>query len=169
MMSAAPAPSVARVVFFDLGDTLVRQVGASPAALDFAWVSGAREALAGLQERGLRLGLISNTGTLQRPDLARMLPADFDFARFEDALVLLSAEVGIAKPDVRIFELALERAQSRDAGPVDPAACLYCGEDARESLVAQRAGMRSLRVDGAAGSEIGRLVETLIAAGMLTN
>jgi beta-phosphoglucomutase len=61
-------------------------------------------ALAGLGEMGLRLGVLSNFGTHLRDILQRFgLSADFDF-------IVVSAEVGLAKPDPRIFELTLARA-----------------------------------------------------------
>src|SRR5262245_25399537 len=50
---------VVKVVFFDLGETLVRTT-------DRSWVPGALDALAVLRDAGLRLGVISNTGALSR-------------------------------------------------------------------------------------------------------
>ena len=134
-------------------------------------VAGAREALAVLRERGLRLGLISNTGSLTRADLLRMLPSDFQFGGFDEDLVLLSSEVGIEKPDIQMFQLALERTRQHDEevlGPrADPAECLYCSESAVEMLVAQRAGMRGFRVTDGSAADMGMLINTLIEAGLL--
>jgi beta-phosphoglucomutase len=59
-------------------------------------------ALEGLQELGLRLGVLSNFGVNLRDLLHHFgLLSFFDF-------VLVSAEVGLAKPDPRIFDLVVE-------------------------------------------------------------
>lgn|SRR5487761_414336 len=59
-----------------------------------------------------RLGLVGNQGSQARALLERA-----DLLRYFDAVVL-SSEVGIEKPDTRIFQLALEML---DAQPVDAA------------------------------------------------
>jgi putative hydrolase of the HAD superfamily len=143
-----------RAAFFDLGDTLV-------VAADRSWVPGAREALAALRARGLQLGVISNTGDLSRAQLAPLLPADFDWAAFDPALVILSAEVGVEKPSPAIFQRAVAAA----AAPA--AACLFCTEDLTDTLAAQRAGMRGARVQPPPHSDVDGLVAALIAAGVL--
>ena len=85
------------VVFFDLGDTLVD--GKHPTT----WVPDARGVLDLLHQKGLRLGLISNTGNLTRLQLVAMLPPDFDLAQFEDHLIIFSSEVGVEKPGLGDF------------------------------------------------------------------
>ena len=107
-------PSGISVLFFDLGDTLVR-----PTA---GWVDGAQQAIDTLLTRGLRLGIISNTANFSRSQLAALLPPDFDFQRFDQSLVLLSSEIGVEKPSPQIFRLAVERSGVPAAG------CLFCGE-----------------------------------------
>ncbi len=62
-----------------------------------------RPALAELRARGYRLGLITNMGLDER----FVLDA-FDFTNWLDDC-LVSYEVGMAKPDPRIFQLAAER------------------------------------------------------------
>lgn len=165
------APLRIKVVFFDLGDTLVHKPSGSPPGARFDWVPGAREVLTALGERGIRLGLISNTGSLMRADLSALLPTNFQFGRFDGGLVVLSSEVGIEKPDVRIFERALEQTRQRHAGGLgpraDPAECLFCGESAIEVLVAQTAGMRGYRVTTHGARDTGRVVDTLIQVGLL--
>jgi putative hydrolase of the HAD superfamily len=122
------------VVFFDIGGTLVRD-GHSQ-----TWVTGAKEALTQLSQTDLRLGLISNTGDLDRTQLAAILPGDFDFQLFDDDLILLSSEIGIEKPDIRIFLQAIRQAAT------SPHRCIFIGENMPEVFVAQRAGMRAIRI-----------------------
>lgn len=118
-------------VFFDIGDTLVTSG---------SWVEGAKATLEQLKSSGVRLGLISNTGNLSRDELKDHLPSDFSFEDFEDALIVLSSEVGIEKPDLRIFLLAVQRA----AAP--PWCSLFVGENLAETLAAQAAGLRAARI-----------------------
>lgn len=120
-------------VFFDLGETLV-----GPAR---SWQPGARELLSHLAQRGLRLGIISNTGQLQdREAILGLLPPDFDLAQFESALVLFSSEVGVQKPELAIFERAVTQAG------IPAEKCFYASENALETLAAQAVGMSSLRI-----------------------
>ena len=91
-----------KVVFFDIGDTLVT---------DQSWMPGAPAVLVNLREQGMRLGLISNTGNLTRDELTdRYLPADFDFTWFDEEIVLLSSEVGVEKPALSMFTMAVNHA-----------------------------------------------------------
>ncbi len=160
-----------QVLFFDLGDTLVEADRSSPGELRFRWLPGARETLVELAAAGLRLGLISNTGSFGRDDLLAMLPADFEWSLFDAPLVVLSSEVGLEKPDLRIFRLALQRAQEHDDPEqtlgIDPPDCLFCGEALGETLAAQRVGMRAARVLAGAESEIGGLGDRLRQAGWI--
>lgn len=66
-------------------------------------VDGAVETLSGLRSRGLRLGLISNCSG----DVVEAWE-ESPFGGLFDAVVL-SADVGICKPDERIYRLALDR------------------------------------------------------------
>ncbi len=61
-------------------------------------------ALARLRAAGLRLALLSNGGPAQRRKLAA---AKLDPATFE--AIVISSEVGLAKPDARVFALALAK------------------------------------------------------------
>ncbi len=122
-----------QVIFFDLGDTLVR----SPRI----WLPSATTALASLKSKGFRLGIISNTtGLADRTAILNLLPIDFDITVFEPGLVLFSSEVGIEKPKKAIFNKAVAAAN------VSAAKCLYCSENPVETLAAQEVGMRSLRI-----------------------
>lgn len=97
LLGAPPSPEVSA------------QVGAD---LQRAWVSGvspiepAREVLAKLRERGMRLGLCSNAPyppALMREQLERL-----DLHQYFDA-VLFSSEIGWRKPDPRVFTEILGR------------------------------------------------------------
>ncbi|HEX4612910.1 MAG TPA: HAD hydrolase-like protein [Urbifossiella sp.] len=150
---AVDLPTI-RVVFFDLGDTLV-------VSADRSWVPGAKAVLAELGSRGLRLGVISNTGDLSRDQLTPLLPADFDWAVFDSRLVILSAEVGAEKPAPGIFRRAVAAAGGAAAE------CLFCTETRRDTLAAQGVGMRAARVQPPPAPDIGGLPGELIAAGLL--
>jgi len=78
--------------------------------------AGAPETLAELASRGYRLGVVSNAdgrvrALLEQAGLARWLE-----------VILDSAEVGVEKPDPRIFLAAAERLA------LPPAACAYVGD-----------------------------------------
>lgn len=135
-----------RAVLFDLGDTLV--VGTK-------WVPGAEATLVALRGAGVRVGIISNTGTLTRHELLAELPATFTFDAFEPELVILSAEVGIEKPALAIFRLAVERVQA------PAAAVLFVTETALHALAAQRVGLRALRLWPPTGGDIRDLPQLL--------
>ena len=141
------------VVFFDIGDTLIF----SPTD----WVPGAKAALSSLKSKHVRLGIISNTGTFTQAQLLPQLPADFDWNDFEPALVLLSFEVGIIKPDPAIFSLAVQRSG------VEATECLFCTEDLEHTLVAQSIGMITARVQKPPQSDIDKLIVALTASGLL--
>ena len=135
-------------IFFDIGSTLVSAEH---------WVEGAAAALAKLGARGIPMGVISNTGNLTRDQVLDLLPADFDFNRFEPELVLLSSEVQIEKPDPRIFSLAAKRAG------VKPSRCLFCGEDLTETMVAQQVGLHAIRLGANTGADFAALIEIVDA------
>jgi len=143
-----------RAVFFDLGNTLV-------VTRDRSWVPGAKEALAELRARNVPLGVISNTGDRDQDQLTPLLPVDFDWATFAQGMVILSGVVGVEKPDAKIFRLAV------DASGVHAGECLFCTEDLTDTLVAQRVGMLTARVQPPPGGDVGDLVAALVTAGYL--
>ncbi|PKO23258.1 MAG: hypothetical protein CVU38_05000 [Chloroflexi bacterium HGW-Chloroflexi-1] len=100
---------------------------------------GAREVLTQLRDRGLRLGVISNTlqpGRYLDEALARRGIFDFFPVR------IYSSEVGVAKPHPAIFRAAL------DALGVSAAAALYVGDRLRADVAgAHGVGMRAVLVE----------------------
>ena len=71
-------------------------------------VPGARDALAGLSERGVPIGIVSNAAGQVEDELSRLgIAAVANDAAVRVACVVDSHVVGVAKPDPRIFEGAL--------------------------------------------------------------
>ena len=137
-----------QVIYFDLGATLVT----SPRQ----WLPGAKALVTSLRSKGVRLGIISNTGNLTtRAHILDILPTDFDINMFEAALVFFSSEVQLVKPHTEIFHRAVT------ATGIPAAQCLYCSEDIVESLVAQHVGMRSIRVQSAPNSDMSVLEQRI--------
>ncbi len=120
-----------KVVFFDLGDTLVVSDRERR-----EWMPGAKAVLKRLADMGVRLGIISDTADLSREQLLELLPEDFDFGAFEEGLIILSSEVGVEKPDPAIFRLAVKNAD------VAAHEALFVGESSEETGVAERIGMK---------------------------
>ena len=139
---------VHNTIFFDLGLTLV-------GADSTQWNEGAQALLAQLRAANIRLGVISNTGDLTRDQLTNRLPDTFDWNVFEATLILLSSEIGIRKPKIGIFQLAVERAG------VPATQCLYCSDDLLETLAAQRVGMNAARLTPPPATELVTFLETL--------
>jgi len=117
---------------------------------------GAVEAVRELKRRGYRLGVISNADGRVR--------ALLDTAGFSPFLevVIDSSEVGLEKPDPRIFHAATERLG------LDPAACVYVGDIYPVDVIGARsAGMRAILIGDSAVEEepdverISRLEELL--------
>lgn len=96
-------------------------------SLAFAFLPGAREACATLLRAGLRLAVVSNWDI----GLARVL-----HTLELDVPVVTSAEAGAAKPEPRIFELALQRIGAR------PDRAVHVGDSADDEEGARRAGLR---------------------------
>ena len=150
--SGAVAPI--EVIFFDIGDTLVKR---GPDR-SFVWIDGAQEAIAVLQQAGVRVGLMSNTGDLTREVLfEKLMPADFDPGRFEAPLILLSSEVGIEKPAAGIYRRAIEVAA------VEPGATMFLAETLSHVLAAQAEGMRAVWLQE---GDLGPMVKELVEAGL---
>ncbi len=133
-----------KVAFFDLGGTLVRG--------EREWIPGAQDTLSKMWENRIRLGLISNTGNLSRPEILDLLPRDFNMSLFENELVIFSSEVHIEKPDPKIFQLAIKRAD------VKSSECLFCTEDLNHIVVAKQEGMQTVLLQKLTDSDTGKLI-----------
>lgn len=122
--------------------------------------AGAVDTLTRLRAAGLRIGLVSNCSS----DVRDMLDTSALGSLLDT--VVLSAEVGLMKPDAGIFQLAARRLA------VEPHTCLYVGDGNDGELDgAARAGMKPILLDldeGHAwtGTRIRSLTEVLPHAGI---
>lgn len=100
-----------------------------------------RDTFAALRGQGLKLGVVSNWDP-RLPELLKRL----GLARELDALVY-SSEVGVEKPDPRIFQEALRRLE------VEPGMALHVGDGRLEDVEgAQAVGMRALHLTRGRGA-----------------
>jgi FMN phosphatase YigB (HAD superfamily) len=104
------------------------------------------------------VGIISNTGQLNRTEISSHLPIDFDWRLFENVLIVLSAEVGVEKPDPAIFKLALER------GAVSANLCLFCTENLHHTLIAQSLGYKTARIESVQEKDLLTLADFFLDA-----
>jgi 2-haloalkanoic acid dehalogenase type II len=103
-------------------------------ACGFALRDGTIETLEALRARGLHLGIVSNIDEEQLAFVVKLGQLD----RYFDAL-LSSEEAGSCKPDVAIFEKALQRARCA------PEEALFVGDSIPHDIAgANRAGLRSV-------------------------
>lgn len=97
---------------------------------------GTREMLDWFRERGFKLGVISNA----EGQIRRLLEHTGTYSRFD--VVIDSSEVGVSKPDSRIFTLAMER-----MGAV-PSRSIYVGDLVEIDVAgAKGAGLTPILVD----------------------
>lgn len=95
------------------------------------------ETLDTLHERGVRTALLSNWG----PSLRHLLDHLDLRSRFE--AVVISGEVGVAKPDLAIFDRMLE-----SIGELPGAHVAYVGDDVEHDIApSRRLGLRAVLVD----------------------
>lgn len=79
---------------------------------------GAARCLRGLRERGVRLGLASNSQAYTRRELEEHLrTAGLNADWFDPALCFRSFEHGFSKPDPHVFQLLTTRLQARGIAP----------------------------------------------------
>ena len=128
-------------IFFDIGETLGTAVLSPPPVrlvrVDlFPYVMALLRSLA---DRGLRLGLISNTGDMDGASVDAILNKAGIRDFFDASLRLYSKDVGLKKDSPEIFLVAAQRAGL--AGM--PQACLFVGEDETERGFAIDAGLQA--------------------------
>jgi FMN phosphatase YigB (HAD superfamily) len=94
----------ARVIFFDIGETL-GQVSMSPEGrpLRLELYPYVRQILTTLRDAGLRLGVISNTGTRPRSEIDALLRDAGIIEFFDETLLLYSSVLGLEKNSPEIF------------------------------------------------------------------
>lgn len=90
-----------------------------------------------LRASGIKVGLVTNNAKEVRDRWRSMIPAD---DLFDD--VVDSSEVGVRKPDPKIFELALQR-----LGQVDPRAAIFLDDLLENVAVAVEIGMQGILVE----------------------
>ena len=100
-----------------------------------------------LRAGGHRLGMITNNVAEFRELWRAMLPLDELFD-----VVIDSSEVGMRKPDPRIFHLALER-----LGGVDPARSVFLDDYPGNVVAAEAVGMHGILVEADHQPAIARL------------
>jgi len=123
-------------------------------------ISGATETLAKLQAHDYRISIISNaayspflTWTLER----------FELLHFFEK-ILVSADVGVRKPGLDIFRIALDQLE------LAPADAVYVGDDFQKDVAApKQLGMRAIwfRPDGAAPLPGGQVTADAIVSELI--
>jgi putative hydrolase of the HAD superfamily len=127
------------------------------AALEYppAPMPGVVDALQGLAGRGIRLGIVSNTGRTPGVVLRRILAGHGLLRYFDAAGIAYSDEVGFRKPDPRIFLRSLQ------ALGVEPGRALHVGDNPEADVRgAKSLGMRAAHYafDGGPPSPIADVV-----------
>ncbi|MFQ6126439.1 MAG: HAD family hydrolase [Candidatus Heimdallarchaeota archaeon] len=128
-----------KAVFFDLGDTLIREYHkGEPAPNEPVVFPNVKEVIQRLSDRFI-LAIISNTitaGSQKLRELLKMVTLDSYFTT-----VLASAEEGVAKPDPEIYKKALTR-----LGLSANEALMVGNRISRDILGGNRAGIRSILI-----------------------
>jgi leucyl aminopeptidase len=129
-----------KIIFFDLGDTLGQAVLSPPPVHlhEFDVFPFFGDLLTRLRSRGLRLGIISNTGDDSGAHVDSVLARSGILDHFDAALRIYSQDIGLKKDSPQIFLAAAARAGEEH----DPASCLFVGEDVAERAHAAAAGLR---------------------------
>lgn len=100
----------------------------------------------GLKKRGMHIGLICNTGLTSGITLREFL-ANEGVAEYFDRMIF-SEEIGIRKPDPRIFRLAARRMSVRPRGIV------HIGDNLKADVWgAQKAGLKAIYLSSPKGRD----------------
>jgi HAD superfamily hydrolase (TIGR01549 family) len=131
----APADEAIEAVFFDLGDTLgTATLQGSPLKLvRFDVSADALAVLKKVKAKGLKMGIISNTGLEDGTAINKVLAPTGLLDYFDPALIVYSGDVFVAKPNPEIFKIAAERAGLKDK----PQQCLFVGDSQTERASAK--------------------------------
>lgn len=126
----------------DLTSAYIRPVFTVPPYLN----PDAREALQWLKSRKKLIGLICNTGLTPGIGLRRLLEKE-KVAQYFD-LMLFSEEIGIRKPDPRIFHLVAEKLD------ISPSEAVHIGDNLKSDIWgAQKAGFRAIHLSSEEGRD----------------
>lgn len=121
-------------VFFDIGNTLGSVIrdpsGRTIERIDV--LDGVLESLNELRRRGLRLGIISDRGTIEEREVLRAMREAGLLDFFEARIILFGP-----KQSADIFRRAARLAS------LAPRRCLFVGEDEPERRFASEAGMKT--------------------------
>lgn len=142
-------------------DELAELIEISGVGVDERPVAGSLEVVERLRRAGVRLGIISDTGFSPGRVLRGSLSRAGLLHRFEPAALTFSDEVGVPKPNPRIFRAALE------ALGVEPSQAVHVGDLRATDVAGARAvGMGSVRFtgcynDGSDGPEANAVISRL--------
>lgn len=100
---------------------------------NFSEIAGTREIILRLKGKGFRLGLLSNHAR----EWAEFCSHKFGYHKLFHS-VLYSFEVGVSKPDTKIYALSLERLDAR------PEECVFVDDMEANLAPARRLGMRTI-------------------------
>jgi putative hydrolase of the HAD superfamily len=129
---------VLKTVFFDLGDTLIveqsdKHLGETP----FDAVPQAEETLIALKQKGIKVGIITNTTISTEKDVRKTL-RQLGLESYIDFIVT-SVDAGYEKPDERIFSIAL-----RTAGVKASDAVMVGDRVSKDIVGGNRIGMKTI-------------------------
>ena len=128
-----------KAIYFDIGDTLGSvEISASKRLLRVFPFASVFAVLQQLRERDIALGILSNTGLDRAADVDRVLGDANILHYFHSDLRIYSADVGITKRRIEMFELARGRAGRVLGGCPD---VYFVGENRSERGLAKLAGL----------------------------
>lgn len=155
-----------KIVFFDLGNTLEKQGGLAPGAIE---TLRAIQSLQGSDGRAPALALISDFTMPNTPDEIPAIRAQYlaildtlglrQFFKPVSKRVTLSTEVGVTKPDKRIFESAIKK--------INPSLrfqdAIFITEEPVHIAAARSLGMRAVHFKGPgqASGDVNRLTDVV--------